>query len=71
MEKTTQEQQLKDGIYKSENAVYFIKGGKIVMRLMGSYYKTTDNFLVGARYVEPFNMTQEEFDAQYDKLKSW
>jgi len=64
-------EQLKDGVYKSDNATYFVKGGKIVMRLMGSYYKTNDNFMVGARYVEPLNITQEEFNKEYEKLKNW
>lgn len=68
---TTEKQELKDGVYKSENATYFIKGDKIVMRLMGSYYKTTDNFLGGAKWVQPFDITQEQFNEEYEKLKFW
>lgn len=64
-------EQLKDGIYKSDNATYFVKGNKIIMRLMGSYYKTTDNFLIGVRWEKPFDISQENFDKEYEKLKSW
>jgi hypothetical protein len=72
MEKSTTEKvELKDGIYKNENATYFVKSGKVVMRLMGSFYMTTENFMVGARFVQPFSITQEEFDEQCKGLKNW
>ena len=38
---------MKDGIYRSENASYYVLNGKILMRLMGEMYKTTKNFMQG------------------------
>ncbi len=38
---------MKDGIYKSDNAIYFVLDNKILMRLMGEMYKTTKSFMQG------------------------
>lgn len=63
---------MKDGIYTSENAVYFVKDGKVIMRLMGDYYKTTENFMVGASYEKELSEgMKESFKETYNQLKSW
>ena len=38
---------MKNGIYKSDNATYYVLDGKILMNLMGEMYKTTKNFMQG------------------------
>jgi hypothetical protein len=62
---------MKNGIYKSENATYFIKDGKILMQMLGGMYKTTENFMQG-KYVEPLKPDMEKsFNEVYSKVKSW
>ncbi len=38
---------MENGIYKSDNAVYFVYNGKILMKIMSNFYKTTANFMQG------------------------
>jgi len=38
---------MKDGIYRSDNATYYVLNEKILMRLMGEMYKTTKSFMQG------------------------
>ena len=63
---------MKDGIYKSENAKYYIKDGKIIMALgIGGVYKTNQNFMQGT-YEKPLKESMvKEFDSAYNKLKHW
>ena len=62
---------MKDGIYRSENANYYVLNGKILMRLMGEMYKTTKNFMQGD-YVTELNQGMiSEFDEIYNKVKNW
>ena len=62
---------MKDGIYRSENATYFVLNEKILMRLMGEMYKTTKNFMQGD-YVTELNQGMiSEFDEIYNKVKNW
>ena len=62
---------MKDGIYKSENAKYFIKDGKIIMSMSNGTYKTNKNFMQGT-YKEPLKESMvKEFDSAYNKLKHW
>tara|TARA_Y100000593_G_scaffold14404_1_gene27358 strand:+ start:873 stop:1067 length:195 start_codon:yes stop_codon:yes gene_type:complete len=63
--------EFENGIYKSENAIYFIYKDKIMMRINGSVYKTNKNFMQGKRVddLKPEMITQ--FDEVYNKLKSW
>ena len=35
----------KNGIYKSDNATYFIYCDQIMMRINGGMYKTNENFM--------------------------
>ena len=62
---------MKDGIYRSDNATYFVLNEKILMRLMGETYKTTKSFMQG-NYVTELNQGMiDEFDVTYNKVKSW
>lgn len=62
---------MKDGIYKSDDAIYFVKNGKIIMKLMGTLYKTTENFMQGT-YKQPLpEQMSNEFEKVYESLKSW
>tara|TARA_R100001082_G_scaffold110125_1_gene89060 strand:+ start:851 stop:1039 length:189 start_codon:yes stop_codon:yes gene_type:complete len=62
---------MKDGIYKSDNAIYFVLDNKILMRLMGEMYKTTKSFIQGdwKENLQPGMV--EQFDEVYDKAKQW
>ena len=62
---------LKNGIYKSENAIYFIYNDKIMMRVNGGMYKTNENFMQG-KWVDDLKPEMiEQFKEVYNKLKSW
>jgi hypothetical protein len=63
---------MEDGVYKSENALYFVKDEKVIMKLMGSFYKTTTNFMVGAKRIDDLKPEMKEaFDSTFEKLKNW
>ncbi len=62
---------LKNGIYKSENAIYFIYNDKIMMRINGGMYKTNENFMQG-KWVDDLKSEMiDQFNEVYNKLKSW
>jgi hypothetical protein len=61
----------KNGIYKSENAIYFIYCDQIMMRINGGMYKTNENFMQG-KWVDDLKPEMiEQFKEVYNKLKSW
>ena len=62
---------MKNGIYKSDNATYYVLDGKILMSVMGEMYKTTKNFMQGDYVRELNSLTIDEFDGVYDKVKNW
>ncbi|QDP65225.1 MAG: hypothetical protein Unbinned2819contig1004_16 [Prokaryotic dsDNA virus sp.] len=63
---------LKNGIYRSENALYIVKAKKIIMHLSGSTYKTSESFMLGAKFVEPLtDKMKRKFDKYYSQLKQW
>ena len=62
---------MKDGIYRSDNASYYVLNDKILMSVMGKMYKTTKNFMYGD-YVEKLSSGMiGEFDETYNKVKNW
>jgi len=62
---------MKNGIYKSELATYYIKDNKILMQMKGRFYKTSDSFMQGT-YREPLTETQiKQFDEAYEQVKYW
>ena len=63
---------IKNGIYRSENALYIVKAKKIIMHLSGSTYKTSESFMLGAKFVEPLtDKMKSKFDNIYSQLKQW
>ena len=62
---------MKDGIYKSDNAVYFVLDNKILMRLMGEMYKTTKSFMQGDWKKDLQPGMVEQFDEVYNEAKQW
>jgi len=62
---------MKDGIYRSDNASYYVLDGKILMSVMGKLYKTTKNFMYGDYYEELSQGMIDEFDGAYNEVKNW
>jgi len=62
---------MKDGIYRSDNASYYVLDGKILMSVMGKLYKTTKNFMQGDYYEELNQEMINEFDGAYSEVKNW
>jgi hypothetical protein len=62
---------MKNGFYKSELATYYIKDNKIMMRMKGQFYKTSESFMQGT-YMKPLTETQiSQFDDAYEQCKQW
>ena len=69
--KELKDPKFKNGIYKSENAIYFISCDQIMMRINGGMYKTNENFMQG-KWVDDLKPEMiEQFKEVYNKLKSW
>ena len=68
-------EKLIDGVYKaqtnSDRITYFVHDGLIGMQWKYGTFKTTSNFMLGAKWVEPLPMTSGEFIKVYNKLESW
>ena len=62
---------MKNGIYRSDNATYYVLNEKILMRLMGEMYKTTKSFMQGDYEKELNQEMIDEFDGVYNKVKQW
>jgi len=62
---------MKNGIYKSDNAIYFVLDNKILMRIMGEMYKTTKSFMQGDWKEDLQPEMIEQFDEVYNEVKQW
>ena len=62
---------MKDGIYKSNNAIYFVLNEKILMKILGSMYKTNKHFNFGDWKQELQPEMIKEFDIVYNEAKQW
>jgi hypothetical protein len=62
---------MKDGIYKSKDAVYFIKGGRILANIAGGYYKVTENFMLGTWEQDLSDNMCNSFDRVYESSPNW
>ena len=62
---------MKDGIYKSNDAVYFVLNEKILMKMLGSMYKTTKHFNFGDCQEDLKPGMIEQFDEVYNEAKQW
>ena len=63
---------MKDGIYESDNARYFVQNGKVLMNLKGiGWFKTTKHFNFG-KWVSELNPAMSaNFDTAYLTAKEW
>ena len=68
---TKMKEEYKDGVYKSELAIYFIKGSRIIMRLNGGCYKTGSNFMQGKYQGELPTYISDQFDEVFEKSPNW
>ena len=62
---------MKNGIYKSSDAVYFVLDGKILMRIMGNMYKTTKHFMFGDWKQDLKPEMEQQFNEVYNESKNW
>ena len=68
-------EKLKDGVYKaqsgSDKIMYFVHDELIVMQWKYGTFKTTTNFMLGAKWIEPLPMSTGEFMKGYNQVESW
>jgi hypothetical protein len=64
---------MKDGIYKTKDARYFVHNEKVIMNVKGvGWFKTTKNFMCYATWIDELNPSMiESFDTAYAKAKQW
>tara|TARA_R100001443_G_scaffold10798_1_gene20460 strand:+ start:557 stop:769 length:213 start_codon:yes stop_codon:yes gene_type:complete len=66
---------LKDGVYKTSDTknriTYFVHDGLVGMQWKYGTFKTTTNFMLGAKWEEPLPMSAGEFMKAYNKLEQW
>ena len=66
---------LKDGVYKAQSGndkiIYFVHDGLVGMQWKYGTFKTTANFMLGAKWEEPLPMSPGEFMKTYNQLESW
>tara|TARA_R100000152_G_C6682252_1_gene115846 strand:+ start:557 stop:769 length:213 start_codon:yes stop_codon:yes gene_type:complete len=66
---------LKDGVYKAQSGndkiMYFVHDELIVMQWKYGTFKTTSNFMLGAKWIEPLPMTTGEFMKGYNQVEQW
>jgi hypothetical protein len=63
---------MENGIYENDNAKFFVKDTKVLAKIMGGYYKTTLNFMLGAKKVAELTPGMlANFETAFDKAKKW
>ena len=62
---------MKDGIYRGDNTTYFVLNGKVLMRIMGSMYKTTKHFMFGDWVQDLKPEMEKDFNDVYNESKNW
>ena len=66
---------LKDGVYRAQSGndkiMYFVHDELIVMQWKYGTFKTTSNFMLGAKWIEPLPMSAGEFMKGYNQVESW
>jgi len=63
---------MKNGIYRGDNTTYFVLNDKILMKMLGSVYKTTKHFMFGPKYYGPLtDEMKDEFNVVYNKVEQW
>ena len=62
----------KDGIYRGDyGIVYFVHDGRVIMRHLGSYYKTSTHFLFGKWDKELNERAINAFNDVYEGARKW
>jgi hypothetical protein len=62
----------KDGIYRGDyGIVYFVHDGRVIMRHLGSYYKTSTHFLFGKWDKELNERAINAFNDVYESAPKW
>tara|TARA_R110000823_G_scaffold80765_1_gene183729 strand:+ start:64 stop:264 length:201 start_codon:yes stop_codon:yes gene_type:complete len=62
----------KDGIYDGDyGIIYFVHDGRILLRHLGTTYKSTKHFVFGNWREELQPEMVNEFDEVYNKVKKW
>ena len=68
-------EKLKDGVYKTSDPknriTYFVHDGLVGMQWKYGVFKTTTNFMMGAKWEEPLPMSPGEFIKVYNQLEQW
>ena len=63
---------MENGIYENDNGRFFVKDTKVLAKIMGGYYKTTFNFMLGAKKVAELTPGMlANFETAFDKAKKW
>ena len=63
---------MKDGVYESDNARYFVQNGKVLMNLKGiGWFETTKHFNFGTWVPELNSAMSANFDTAYLTAKEW
>lgn len=62
---------MENGIYKSENATYYVKENKILMQIKGNFYKTNKNFMQGRFKDKLTEGMAKNFEKAYSKATNW
>ena len=65
---------MKDGIYytpANSGTTYFVLNDKVLMKLLGTVYKTTKHFVFGDWKQDLRPGMIEEFNEVYNKVKQW
>ena len=65
---------MKDGIYYSRangGTTWFVLNEKILMKIMGTVYKTSKHFVFGEWKQELQPEMIKEFDIVYNEVKQW
>ena len=68
---------LKDGVYKAQSGndriTYFVHDELVVMQWKYCTFKTTTNFMLGAKWEEPLpeELTHDKIMEGYNQVESW
>ena len=63
---------MKDGIYEASNGIsYFILNEKILIKVLGTMYKTNKMFLFADWKYPITDGMKEQFNEAYNKVKQW
>ena len=63
---------MKDGVYESDNARYFVQNGKVLMNIKDiGWIKTTTHFNFGKWVSELNSAMSVNFDTAYVTAKEW